>query len=579
MSENISPNLSRRTAIWILIAIMLLAGGLRLWVINRSILPPGDGAGSNMELGVNLLAGRGFESDRKWTFYGPWGEWGPIPHPEGNQQPLTAILVAGAISIGGVDYRCGQVLAMLLSLGALLVLYAYTNRRFKRKVALVAVVLGAISSSQIWFGANLDTQVTFQLLTLLFLWAGQAWLTPLPRGSIKLGTAFALGLIAGVGYLTRANGILFLIALWLWLLFWSRVEKEASGGWFKRFFLHIWRIIPACLMSLLGFFILALPWLWRNHNAFGSPFFSENSYFIYTDDFWGMWSVRPTIPTAGEWFARHGLGEFIIKELRGVYAAIEPFFLGNLHRQELYVEGPLVAFTIFALIWLFKRGEWRKDGLVLILLALHILALASHRHTFRYMLPFYLLVYAYGVAGMSLVWHEMGAIKSGFGRIKRWQIRGILTIIILLILSPMIRPLAMTLRYDDRPRGRELYKALDYIHTHTSPSAVIADFPVTEKMIWKYQRLTILTPHAPADVVLGVFSFYKPELLVVTPEMLATRPGIKEWFRIDDDGKIADLNLPPTFSRVWTGTSGKTVIYRIKWDDALPASTTTNLVR
>ncbi len=123
MNSDSIQDMPRHRAIWFLILIIVLAAGLRLWVISRTSLPAGDGAGSNMELAVNLLEGRGWESDRKWTYYGPWGDWGPIPHPEGNQQPLTSVLVAGAILINGVDYRSGQAVALILSLMSLVLIY------------------------------------------------------------------------------------------------------------------------------------------------------------------------------------------------------------------------------------------------------------------------------------------------------------------------------------------------------------------------------------------------------------------------------------------------------------------------
>jgi hypothetical protein len=218
MDSSDPPDIPRRTAIWFLILIIVLAAGLRLWVISRTTLPAGEGHSTQMEMAVNLLEGRGWESDRKWNFIGSWGDWGPITHPEGNQQPLTSVLVAVAILVGGVTYQSGQAVVLIFSLVSIILIYIWASRRFNRIVALMASALGAVSALQVWFGANLDTQTLFQMTSLIFFMVALFWLPDSPQKRLGKKRAFVLGLLAGICYLSRTNGTFLLAGLWIWLL-------------------------------------------------------------------------------------------------------------------------------------------------------------------------------------------------------------------------------------------------------------------------------------------------------------------------------------------------------------------------
>jgi hypothetical protein len=563
MDFNTFADIPRRKAIWILILIIIFAAGLRLWVISRTVFPAGDGAGSNMELAVNLLDGKGWESERKWTYFGPWGEWGAIPHPEGNQQPLTSVLVAGAILVGGVNYHSGQAVVFLLSLSSLILLYVWAAKRFNRKVALIAAAVGAISASQIWFGANLDTQVAFQLVTLIFFLLALTWLPDKAKNRLKLRYAFILGLITGFAYLTRANGAFLLAGLWFWLLFWGGDGKPSTDGWLLRFIKHLLFIAPAVLISLLGFCVAVLPWWIRNWQVFGSPFYTQNAYFIYAEDFYNAWTVRPSPPSAAEWFSHHNLWENLIREGRGIYAAMEPFFLGNIHRIERYAEGPLIVFTLMGAFWMLRRGELRKDVLPLMILGMHFIGLAAHFHAFRYLLPFYLLTYAYGAAGLLDVWQDLLPIMRK--KMKRLTITLAGCLTILLVISPMGRPLAQVLFFDDRPFGKDIFAAADYLASNTKPDQVIADFPKLENIIWYYHRPTIAVPYDPANTILAVLDAYKPAFLFVTPELIKERVGVDGWFGLSDEGRVIEKNPPANWHRVWTNENGRMVIYKLDW--------------
>jgi hypothetical protein len=563
MNSDAASSFPRNKAIWLLILIIMLAAGLRLWVISRTILPVADGAGSNMEMAVKLLEGKGWESDRKWTYYGPWGNWGPITHPEGNQQPLTSVLVAGAILVGGVDYKSGQAVLLLLSLASIVLLYLWTARRINRKVALAAAMFAAISPSQIWFSSNLETQSAFQVITLLFLVAAQKWMPDSANGRLKPGHAFLLGLIAGLGYLARTNGLFLLIGLWLWLLFWGGNREKTTASKSGGFARHLASITPAFLLSLLGFCVLAALWWWRNWVVFGSPFYTQNLNFLFADDYFIYWAVRATPPSAAEWFSNHSVVDFFIRMGKGFYAAAEPFILGNLHRNELFAEGPLIVFSLMACIWIARKGSMRKESLPLMVFGIHFISLVIHTHVFRYLLPFYLLVFAYGAAGLQLTWMELK--ESLRKRIKGWMITALGLLMIAIVILPFGRPLAKVMVFNDRQRAVDLGAAAEYIVSHTNPEQVIVDYPLLENMIWKYKRPTLVMPYASPEITYDVLAVFKPAYLFISPELLAHRKSLLYWVGVDDEGRVVDRHLPGNWHRVWVNPTGDMVIYKLEW--------------
>lgn len=563
MNSDAASNFPRNRAIWLLILIIVLATGLRLWVISRTMLPIADGAGSNMELGVKLLEGKGWESDRKWTYYGPWGNWGSITHPEGNQQPLTSVFVAGAILVGGVDYKSGQAVVLLLSLASIVLLYLWAARRFNRKVALMAAMFAAISPSQIWFSANLETQLTFQVVTFLFLIVAQKWLPDSVNGRLRLGHAFLLGLIAGIGYLARTNGLFLLIGLWLWLLFWGGNSGKTTTSKSGRLTSHLASITPAFLLSLLGFCVMAALWWWRNWSVYGSPFYTQNLNFLFADNYFVFWAVSATPPTAAEWFSHHGIMDLFIRLGRGFYAAAEPFILGNLHRGEPYAEGPLIVFTLMSFIWIARKGSVRKDSIPLIIFGLHFVSLIIHTHVFRYLLPFYLLVFAYGSAGLVIIWTELKELLRK--RIKGWMVSALGLFMIAIVIFPFGRPLAKVMAFNDRQRAADLWAAADFMASNTNPEQVIVDYPLLENLIWKYKRPTLVMPYASLEVTYNVLAVFKPAYMFISPELLNHRKSLLYWVGVDDEGRIVDRQLPGNWHRVWVNPYGDLVIYKLEW--------------
>ncbi len=206
----------------------------------------------------------------------------------------------------------------------------------------MAAALGAISSfpDLVWCQSGNTINISSSRTTLFY--CCPAWLPDSPQtGQLKLGHAFILGLIAGIGYFARANGLFLLIGLWLWLLFWGGSSGKTTTSKTGMLISHLASITPAFLLSLLGFCVMAALWWWRNLNVYGSPFYTQNLNFLFADDYFVFWAVRATPPTAAEWFSHHGIIDLFNRLAKGFYAAAEPFFLGNLHRGEFLRRGSI----------------------------------------------------------------------------------------------------------------------------------------------------------------------------------------------------------------------------------------------
>ncbi|HRY60708.1 MAG TPA: hypothetical protein P5266_00820, partial [Candidatus Fermentibacter sp.] len=97
--------------------VLALAALVRTGVAARNPMPAGDGVASELEMARNLLDGRGWSTQRKWTLYDP--SMASL-RPEGNRQPAMSTLLALAFLVAGISFRTAQAVSLLLGIGALL---------------------------------------------------------------------------------------------------------------------------------------------------------------------------------------------------------------------------------------------------------------------------------------------------------------------------------------------------------------------------------------------------------------------------------------------------------------------------
>ncbi len=271
----------------------------------------------------------------------------------------------------------------------------------------------------------------------------------------------------------------------------------------------------------MGFAAVALPWWIRNGRAFGDPFYSQVKYFIIAPTFDQIWAVKRYVPSWSGFFASYDFFGLLGRYVRGLWSALEPFFIGNLHFGEAYKGAPLVAFVLLAVVAVPVLRRRRVLLFPTFALLAHILVFAVYgRNLFRYFLPFYLLIIPLGLAGALRV-------AGLFERRRAWLAAALVAVLLL----PLVRPFVKTLRQDDRAEYERIHEAATWIAERTGPDEVVVTWPRVSGLLYEYDRPTLYWPGGGIREALAVLARYGARYAVVEPRALALRPGLKAiWF-------------------------------------------------
>ncbi|NIT37130.1 MAG: hypothetical protein GTN49_11645 [candidate division Zixibacteria bacterium] len=479
-----------------MVLIFALALALRLWCFYHNRLPEAD-AGNILEVGRNLAKGRGYVTYAKWDFY---GEPGPIVRAEGNRQPLVPLVAAANFSLGADTATPTRAVTLIASLAALALLYLLLRKWLGAGLALAGLAVAALEPAFLWFSVRVQPEVYF---TLLFFGA-LAVAGNFERERPSLVRPLMVGVLLSLSYLCRLNGALLLLAYLVTLFVVYRRRGFAPAGF-----------------TLLGFAAVALPWWIRNGRAFGDPFYSQVKYFIIAPTFDQIWAVKRYVPSWSGFFASYDFFGLLGRYVRGLWSALEPFFIGNLHFGEAYKGAPLVAFVLLAVVAVPVLRRRRVLLFPTFALLAHILVFAVYgRNLFRYFLPFYLLIIPLGLAGALRV-------AGLFERRRAWLAAALVAVLLL----PLVRPFVKTLRQDDRAEYERIHEAATWIAERTGPDEVVVTWPRVSGLLYEYDRPTLYWPGGGIREALAVLARYGARYAVVEPRALALRPGLKAiWF-------------------------------------------------
>jgi 4-amino-4-deoxy-L-arabinose transferase-like glycosyltransferase len=491
-----NTSLSRRAEVVLLVLVFLLALAPRIWCFFHHLLPEGD-AGNILEVGRNLAQGRGYVTSAKWDFY---GELGPVVHPEGNRQPLLPLVAAATFAAGADSPGATRLLTLVASLAALALLYVVTRRWFGAGLALGAVAVAALEPSLLWFSIRVQPEAWFALLFL----AALAVAGDLTSERPSLIRPLAVGVLLSLSYLCRLNGAALFVAYVAALFLAYR----------RRAFL------PAAL-SAGAFAVVALPWWIRNASVFGDPLYSQVSYFLFAPSLEQVWAIKRHVPSWSGFFATYDFLSLAGRFLRGLANGVEALLLGTLHLREPYKAAPLAAFVVLALVGLPRLRRYRALLFPALALAVHLVVFAFFGGSlFRYFLPFYVLFLPLGLAGIVQA-------AGRFERRRRWITAALVGALIL----PLLYPLQLTLRQDDRAEYQEIQEVATWLTDHTSPEEVVVTWPRVIQLLYEYDRPTLYWPGGGIREVLAVLTQYEVRYVVVEPAALARRHSLKAiWY-------------------------------------------------
>jgi len=496
-----NAKLSKRAEVIILALIFLLALAPRIWCFIHNSLPEGD-AGHYLEVGRNLALGRGYTTYAKWNFY---GELGPVVHPEGNLQPLMPLVAAATFATGADSASPARVLSLLASLGVLALLYVLLRRWLGPGLALAGAAIVALEPAFLWFSVRVQPEVYF---TLLFFGA-LAVAGDFERERPSLLRPLFVGVLLSLSYLCRLNGVLLLLAYIIALI----VVYRGRG------------IVPS-LISGGGFAAAALAWWIRNAATFGDPFYSEVKYFLIAPSPEQVYAIKRYIPSWSGFFASYDFFGLVGRYARGLWHAVEPLVLGNLHLRDPYAGAPLVAFVALALVAVPLVRRHRALVFPALALLAHVVFMAAYGHDlYRYFVPFYLLIIPLGLAGL---WR----VATLFEKRRRW----VTVALAVVMLLPFLRPLAATLKADDREAYTEVNEVATWLEENTSPDDVVVTWPRTLELLYQYDRPSLYWPLGGIREIQAVLVRYEVPYIVMEPSVLARRPSMKSIWNMGYKG-------------------------------------------
>ena len=289
-----------------------------------------------------------------------------LPHPAFSYwMPLASLLAAGGMLAGGsLSFAAGRagfiLLAGLVSpLTALLAYRLHPDRRAALLAGLLAVCAG-------FYLPYLPTTDTFGLVMLLggvFLLLAQELGERRTAGHTswrELAIALALGLLAGLMHLGRADGLLWLGAGGLAVLGWP--WSSWRRGW------------PRAVVLFLGYLLVMGPWMARNLTVFGSLLSAAGLRPLWITTYDELFAYPASLLTPQRWLAG-GLPALLGAWLKA--------FTVNL-QSLLAVQGQIFLLPLMLLgLWRLRREQAVRLGLLTWLLVFGVMTLVFPHQGWR----------------------------------------------------------------------------------------------------------------------------------------------------------------------------------------------------
>ena len=294
--------------------------------------PPYTDAAYYTMVAEQLANGNGFTAPVIWSFLEvgskiPSDPGLPVPS-NGHWMPLSSIVAAGAMVIGGAAWQVGQVPMVLLSAALVPLTYLVGWRTWgSRQVAMGGAILALFAGPLLIMYPLVENFAVFGAAGALALYASTVAVDhPRPGRWIILA-----GLCVGVATLARVDGALLAVA--------------PATAWVMR--LRAWFAGTALAIGVAAtaaFLVVLAPWLARNAATFGTPLPSAGGHTLWIRTYNEQFSIGHEV-SAATYFAG-GLGGPLVDRL---WTAVE--LVG---RTAVLLGGVFILFFA-AGIWLERR--------------------------------------------------------------------------------------------------------------------------------------------------------------------------------------------------------------------------------
>ena len=266
--------------------------------------------------GLRIASNQGWSEPFLWNYLGdPQG----LPNPAFTYwMPLAAIVAGLGMKITGISNFWGARIGFLIIAGCIPPLTAYLAYTFT-PVRWAAIFAGSLALFTGFYYAYLPTSETFGIYMIqggVFFILVRRLQKDLNNVRISDGNGFEstrskppkkqvlispfwtyllIGVIAGLMYMTRADGLMWFGMALIVIIFQSySVRKVIDEG--SKF--SIW--LPF-LLCLAGFFILCSPWIFRNLSEFGSVFAPGADRAFWLTDYDDLYTYPASLLTFNRW--------------------------------------------------------------------------------------------------------------------------------------------------------------------------------------------------------------------------------------------------------------------------------------
>ncbi len=356
---------------------------------NLSELSLPHDAAHYLLLGKSLAEGKGFTSESVWAI-----SLRPdsIPFPDFYRSPGLPLLYALAFKVLGTDFWSAKLLTIVLAAGILLFSFLWGLKILEKKnLAFLASLLLFLSP-------------------VFYDWSGQ-FLAELPYGLFSLITlcllfsskgkkTLLIGLFWGLTYLCRYQA---LFLLGLPILVFMALEHG-----FKK-------AIRPFLLIAFYFLLTVSPWLWRNLELAGDPFYSDLKYHLaavyqnnFSQYFFGLEHPSEAIRVfmtrslyVASYFFRSAY-QLLLQSPSGLFGNLVLFFLSVFGAISLWGKEKKITFSV---LWYFF---------------LNLFFFSFSLPETRYLFPLLPLALIFSVAGIKFLWEGAKAKKENLATLFVW---------------------------------------------------------------------------------------------------------------------------------------------------------------
>ena len=311
----------------------------------------------HMNAANQLVNGRGLTDEYLWVYIGAPDQ---LPAPSHLYwMPLTSLTAAPGMWLLNApgDYAAAQLPFALMLAGTAYVAF-WLGQRFggQRRHAWLAGLLTLTGGFFMRFWGMVETFAPYALVgSLCLLWMGLAIENAArPRRSLVFwGLA---GAMAGLGHLTRADGVLLLVAAWaviLWPFYRAAAARQADPSPGQRWL--------ALVVVTAAYGLVMLPWFVRNLNVVGSPLPVGGAQGIWFTEYNDLFNYPPD--ASPQHLFADGIGLFLQTRFDALLSN-----LGTL----VAVEGMIVMAPLMLLALWKRRAQPFLRGFWLYALGVHL---------------------------------------------------------------------------------------------------------------------------------------------------------------------------------------------------------------